>query len=240
MKITVINGTEKKGVTYRLKEIFLDEFRNDAEISEFYLPHDCPNFCAGCLTCFSKDEHLCKDAEYIQKIEKALLCADLLVFTSPAYVFHATGAMKAMLDHFGYRWMPHRPAKEMFSKRAVIITQCLGAGGKSSAKDIKDSLFWWGVSQIKVCSFKLMSEVRWDKISDKKKTVMTNKLNKVAKEMHSIDYSRPAHTKLSTKLKFYMVRMLQTSLGKNDPEYTDYKYWKQNGWIDKTRPWKTR
>ena len=24
----------------------------------------------------------------------------------------------------------------------------------------------------------------------------------------------------------------------NDPEYTDYKYWKSNGWIDDKRPWK--
>ena len=31
-----------------------------------------------------------------------------------AYVFHATGAMKAFLDHLAYRWMPHRPAPEMF------------------------------------------------------------------------------------------------------------------------------
>ena len=141
MKITVINGTEKHGVTYRLKEMFLDGLRNEAEIVEFYLPKDCPNFCVGCTVCFTDDEHKCKDAEYIRKIEKAILEADLLVFTSPAYVFHATGAMKAMLDHFGYRWMPHRPAKEMFGKRAVIITQCLGAGGRSAAKDIKDPVY---------------------------------------------------------------------------------------------------
>ena len=37
MKITVINGTEKKGVTYRLKEIFLQQFKNDSEINEFCL-----------------------------------------------------------------------------------------------------------------------------------------------------------------------------------------------------------
>ena len=159
MKITVVNGTEKHGVTYKLKELFLEELREDVEITEIYLPRDCPNFCAGCTVCFLHDEHKCKDAEYVQAIEKMLLEADLLVFTSPAYVFHATGAMKAMLDHFGYRWMPHRPAKEMFGKRAVIITQCLGAGGKSSAKDIKDSLSWWGISDIRVCSFKLMSEI---------------------------------------------------------------------------------
>ena len=65
MKITVINGTEKHGITYKLKEIFLDELRGDADITEFYLPRDCPEFCAGCTTCFLHDEHKCKDAEYV-------------------------------------------------------------------------------------------------------------------------------------------------------------------------------
>ena len=52
-------------------------------------------------TCFLKDEHKCKDRVYIEKIENAMLEADLLIFTSPTYVFHATGAMKTLLDHFG-------------------------------------------------------------------------------------------------------------------------------------------
>lgn len=43
MKIAVINGTEKQGVTYRLKEIFLQSFQG-ADIVEFYLPKDCPAF----------------------------------------------------------------------------------------------------------------------------------------------------------------------------------------------------
>ena len=238
MKITVINGTEKHGITYKLKEVFLDQLRNEAEITEFYLPRDCPNFCIGCTVCFLEDEHKCKDAEYIQKIEKAILEADLLVFTSPAYVFHATGAMKAMLDHFGYRWMPHRPAKEMFGKRAVIITQCLGAGGKSAAKDIKDSLSWWGISNIRVCSFRLMGDIQWEKLSDKKKKQMTAKIVNTAGKIKQIDFTRPAGTGMMTRLKFYAVRMMQTGLGKDNPEYTDYKYWKQNGWIDNKRPWK--
>ncbi len=238
MKITVINGTEKKGVTYKLKEIFLEQFRDRAEITEFYLPKDGPGFCTGCTACFMEKQNLCKDAEKVQKIEKALLEADLLVFTSPAYVFHTTGAMKAMLDHFGYRWMPHRPAKEMFGKRAVIITQCLGAGASSTVKDIKDSLSWWGISYIRTCSFKLMSEIHWDKISEKKRDEMNKKLNSMARKMLSIDYSKPAHTSPVTKIKFYIVRMIQTGLGKDNPEYTDFKYWKSNGWIDGVRPWR--
>ena len=238
MKITVINGTEKHGITYKLKEAFLEPFRGKADITEFYLPKDGPGFCTGCTQCFRNNQDLCKDAACVQKIEKALLEADLLVFTSPAYVFHCTGAMKAMLDHFGYRWMPHRPAKEMFGKRAFIITQCLGAGGSSTAKDIKDSLSWWGVSYIKVCTFKLMSEIVWDNLPEKKRSHMTGKLKAAAGRFAAINYSRPAHTNLITKAKFYMVRMLQTDLGKANPEYTDYKYWKANGWIEKVRPWK--
>jgi len=239
MKITVINGTEKKGVTYRLKEIFLEPLRDKAEITEFYLPKDGPGFCTGCTQCFLKGQEFCKDAMAVQRIEKAMLEADLLVFTSPAYVFHTTGAMKAMLDHFGYRWMPHRPAKEMFGKRAVIITQCLGAGGKSTAKDIKDSLSWWGVSSVMVCSFKLMSEINWDKIPAKKKDSMSQKLKALADRAGKTDYSRPARTGIITKAKFYAVRMMQKGLGKENPEYTDYKYWKNLGWLDGARPWKS-
>lgn len=34
MNITVINGTEKHGVTYHLKELFLEKFKNSANITE--------------------------------------------------------------------------------------------------------------------------------------------------------------------------------------------------------------
>ena len=112
-----------------------------------------------------KGEHTCKDAEYIQKISASLLEADLIVMTSPAYVMHTTGSMKALLDHFSYLWMPHRPAPEMFTKRAVIITQCLGAGAKSAAKDIKHSLSWWGISKITIFTGKLMRAIIWENLA---------------------------------------------------------------------------
>ena len=238
MKITVINGTEKHGVTYRLKELFLAELRDGAEITEFYLPKDCPSFCTGCGTCFLKSESLCKDAAFVQKIDRALREADLLVFTTPTYVFHASGAMKSLLDHFAYHWMPHRPAGELFGKRALVITQSLGAGEKSAAKDIKDSLAWWGVSDVRTASFKLMGGIRWDSLPEKKRQALTAALQKTARHFKAIDYTKPAHTALAVKAKFYAVRMLQTGLGKADPDYTDYVYWKSNGWIGRARPWK--
>ncbi len=238
MNITVINGTEKHGVTYRLKDIFLSEFKGKAIITEYYLPKDCPSFCNGCINCILKGEITCKDAETIRNMEKSLLKADLIVMTSPAYVFHATGAMKAFLDHFAYRWLPHRPAPEMFGKRAVIITQCLGAGAKSAAKDIKHSLSWWGISKIGVFTGALMSDIIWEKLPKKKQTQLTRKVKRLSHKFAHINYSKPARTNLITKFKFSFCRVIQKSLHKSDPEYLDGKYWAQQGWLGNGRPWR--
>jgi len=238
MNITVINGTEKHGVTYRLKEEFLSEFKGKANITEYYLPKDGPGFCSGCSSCFLKGENTCKDAEKIVNIEKSLLCADLIIMTSPAYVFHATGAMKAFLDHFAYRWLPHRPAPEMFGKRAIIITQCLGAGAKSAAKDIKHSLSWWGISKIGVFTGALMGDIVWEKLSEKKQTQLTRKVKRLSQKYAQINYAKPALTNLVTKLKFSFCRVMQKSLHKANSEYLDGKYWSQQGWLGNGRPWR--
>ncbi len=238
MNIAVINGTEKRGVTYRLKELFLAPFRGRADIVEYYLPRDCPGFCSGCASCTLNGEATCKDAEYIARIERSLLGADLIVMTSPAYVFHATGAMKALLDHFAYRWMPHRPAPEMFGKRAVIITQCLGAGAKSAARDIKHSLSWWGISKIGVFTDKLTGGIFWDKLSERKRAALSKRMEKLSRRFSQINYAKPAHTGPAAKLRFYCCRMIQRSLCKSDPQSLDAGYWAQRGWLEKNRPWR--
>lgn len=239
MKITVVNGTEKLGVTYKLKEIFLSRFES-ADITEYYLPKDCPSFCVGCAGCFSKGEKYCSAYEYVQAIEQSLLAADLIVMTSPTYVLHTTGAMKNLLDHLGYRWLNHRPAREMFGKRAVIITQCVGAGAKSAAKDIKHSLAWWGVSKINVITGALMNDIIWDNLSDKKKIRLTRKLKAVADRFAKINYKKPAKPNAIVKIKFFICRMMQKSLHKANPEYLDGKYWFEQGWLNKKRPWKIK
>lgn len=239
MKITVINGTEIHGVTDQLKNIFLESFRESAEIAEFYLPKDCPNFCAGCKTCFQDDENNCKDRAFTRPIEQALLEADLLVFTSPAYVGHATGAMKTLLDHFGFRWMPHRPATEMFSKRAILLTQCLGAGARSTAKDIKDSLSWWGVSSIKILSFRLMSEVFWEKLSAKKRAKMAAKLQRTARRLQA-ECDKTPRVRLATKVRFYATRIIHKTIDKKYPTSPDSVYWNERGWMKKETPWKKK
>jgi len=139
MYITVINGTEQKGCTFTMKEVFITILGTNNEISEFYLPRDCPVFCTGCKACFYKDISICPHSEYTVPIWSSILKSDLLIFTSPTYVFHLTGQMKALLDHFATKWMAHSPEKPMFRKQAVVITNAIGQGMGKTAGDIKDS-----------------------------------------------------------------------------------------------------
>ena len=94
MKCVVINGTEQKGCTYMLKEIFLDELKPE-QLSEFYLPKDAPDYCTGCKLCFMKGESLCPHHKKVAPIWQAMLEADLIVFAYPVYVLRTPGHVKA-------------------------------------------------------------------------------------------------------------------------------------------------
>lgn len=62
----------------------------------------------------------------------------------------------------------------MFGKRAVIITQCLGAGAKSAAKDIKHGLSWWGISKIGIFTGSLMGDIFGERLSEKKQASLAD------------------------------------------------------------------
>ena len=238
MKITVIYGSEKHGVTYHLTEAFLECFGEDAEIQRFFLPRDCPAFCSGCCSCFLKGEAFCKDAASVGKLRDGIIAADLLVLSSPVYAFHATAAMKNMLDHFAFQWMVHRPEASMFSKRAVIITQSIGAGQRSTVKDIRDSLSWWGISRIGVFKMPLMEDIFWEKLSEKRRALLLKNIQKLGMKTKKL-CGKKAKPSLITKIKFSICRMMQKSVYENHPDGYDAAYWKSQGWLDQKRPWRT-
>ena len=70
----------------------------------------------------------------------AVEAADLLIFTTPTYCLHASAPMKSFLDLTFTYWMPHRPRKCMFSKKAVVVSTAAGSGAKSAPKDITSAL----------------------------------------------------------------------------------------------------
>ena len=126
MKITIIHGQSHHGSTCSIARMLAK--KTDGEVEEFFLPKDFGEFCAGCTTCFEISETKCPHFEKLIPITYAMDNADVIILASPVYVYHATGAMKAFLDHYGWRWMVHRPEAKMFSKQAVCLSTAAGAG----------------------------------------------------------------------------------------------------------------
>lgn len=229
MNIVVINGTEVKGCTYQIKESFLSVLREGNTIKEFYLPRDLPYFCQGCKVCFLEDENLCPHAEYTMPIWKEILAADLLVFATPVYALRAPGQVKTLLDHLCCHWMVHRPDQAMFSKRAVILTNSIGAPNKWAQKDIATSLNWLGVSDVKTLGFGLVEDVFWAALSEGRRDKIQTKTINFAKK-----YLKPKAGRKGLKIRFYfgVCKMLQKGQLKKSPSPSaDTQHWLDNGWL---------
>lgn len=228
MKITIIHGQNHKGSTYHLARSLAEKLGGD--IIEFFLPKDFNEFCTGCTNCFMYSETKCPHYERLSPITSAIDNADVLILESPVYVMHASGPMKVFLDHYGWRFMVHRPEEKMFSKQAVCISTAAGAGMKGANKDMADSLFWWGTG--KIYKFGVaVNETSWNRVKDDKKLSYDKKLSKLAKKI--AQKQGRVKPSVKTKVIFNFMSIMQKN-GFNKP---DMEYWKEKGWTGKNRPW---
>lgn len=231
MKTAVIYGQNHKGTTYHIAHELAVKLNGD--IKEFFLPKDFGEFCCGCTQCFTDSETKCPHYGRLSPITQAMDEADVIILASPVYVFHATGAMKAFLDHYGYRWMVHSPEEKMFSKQGVCISTAAGAGMKSTIKDMADSMFYWGIPKI----YRIGMAVRatdWDSVSKKNKKAVEKNIDIIAGNI----LKKKGKVKPGFKTRFFFGIMRQ--IQKNGWNERDVKYWKEKGWLDKNRPWKQK
>lgn len=231
MKVLTINGQNHKGSTYHIGRILAEKITTPENIEEIFLPRDFDEFCCGCTKCFIEGADKCPHYAKLKSITEKIDAADVYILTSPVYVYHCTGQMKALLDHYGYRWMPHRPEKAMFRKQSVVITTAAGAGMKSACKDMDDSMFFWGIQR----RFRYglgIAATSWEEASEKKKAAIEKKTDSIAKKIKAYDGKMPYSFK--SHFFFYIMRMFQ----KQELNKLDAEHWKKQGWMGKERPWK--
>jgi len=233
MKIVAIYGTEHRGSTYNISRLFLEKLVSETdEIIEFFLPKDMPNFCLGCGSCFAISEDRCPHYNQVNIIRNAMEKADLIIFASPVYVYHMSGQMKKLLDHFGFQWMVHRPNKSMFTKMALVISTAAGSGMKSTNKDIVDSLTFWGAGKIFTYG-KAVAAINWQGVSEKKKVRIGKDVAKLSvKILQRYNNVKPS---LKVKALFYAMRFVQKRFTMSP---VDKEYWQNQGWLGNKRPWK--
>ena len=229
MRTVIIHGQSHKGSTCHIAHELAEKL--GGEITEFFLPKDFGEMCCGCTKCFMESEDKCPHYQKLLPITKAIDEADVIILASPVYVFHATGAMKSFLDHYGYRWMVHRPEQSMFGKQGVCISTAAGAGMKSTNKDMADSMFYWGIAKIYRYGIPAAA-VNWEGVSEKKKKAIDKATSSIASKI--IRRNGKVKPGLKTRIIFSVMRMMQ----KNGFNPKDMEYWNEKGWTGKKRPWK--
>lgn len=180
MNITIIRATGRKNSsTYNAAKLFITKLENAGEVFEFKLPEDMPHVCRGCYACLGGNEEKCGGYEYLKPINEALAKSQLIIFCCPVWCFHAPGQIKSFLDHYGYRWLVHRPNFDMKNKQALIITTAGGGGLKSAARDIKDSMDYWGVARTHVVTQAVWGYF-WNDMPEKFRNSLEKKLSRAA------------------------------------------------------------
>lgn len=230
MKIVMIHGQNHEGSTCQTARKLAEKV--GGEVREFFLPRDFAQPCRGCFTCFQTELRKCPHYRELAPLEQAILEADLLIFDSPVYVYHATGQMMSLLDHFGTWWVVHRPRREMSRKQAVAISTAAGGGMKSACRDMADSLEMWGVHKV----YKLGVGVQATKPSEIPARIRKNiekKTDALARKIR--ENAGKQGYNLRAKLWFALMRTAHKHFPPSEP---DYGYWEANGWHGKGRPWK--
>lgn len=222
MNITLIRATKRKNSsTYNGAQYFISKLKNVGEVYEFTLPDDMPHICRGCYACLRGNEDKCGGSEYLKPINEAIAKSDLIIFCNPVWCFHTSGQIKSFLDHYGYRWLVHRPNFDMQNKQAVIITTAGGGGLKSAVKDVRDSMDYWGVART-YCVTQSVWGYFWNDMPEKFKKTFQKKLEKTAEKV----MKHAKNLKPTFKVKS-MYKMFE-KLHKNDKMWEiDNEYWKK-------------
>lgn len=229
MKITVLHGQSHRGSTYHLARFLCEQL--GGEVTEFFLPRDFGAFCVGCTRCFTQSETLCPHARALAPITRALDEADVIILASPVYVYHVTGSMKALLDHYGWRWMIHRPQESMFTKQAVCLSTAAGAGTRQTNRDLAHSTFFWGVGRTYRYGVNVRS-TSWQGVDPRRRERIRADLTALARKItRRVGKVRPGWR---TKGFFHLVRRLQ----KGEWNQADRAYWQEKGWDGGVRPWR--
>ncbi|MFA9465009.1 MAG: flavodoxin family protein [Velocimicrobium sp.] len=228
MKVVVFHGSPRKGNTYIATMCFMDELSRlgDVSYSEFFLLDAIPKFCVGCQLCLSNPHNKCPHTQYVEPIYQEIMNADALVFATPHYgACSMTGCMKNLLDHLDFLTLTVAPRKEIFSKKAFIIST--GTGSTAAIKPIKKYLKNWGINRVYSLGIRMFTD-KWDKMPGEKQKKQENRLHKAAQRFYYLQKKKP----YISSLVMYQINkfILKKYVGKGN---YPFEYWKENGYFDK-------
>ena len=158
MKYLVINGSARKGNTWKLAEMLKNNIAQispescfeDIQLIDLELP-----FCTGCSLCFRKGHQYCPHYSIMKTIIDKVDECDGLIFSVTTFNMQPTALTKNLIDHFCF--MLHRP--RFFNKKAIVISTVGAIGGKKTVKYLSSTLKGLGFNR---CYRLLLSSYSWN------------------------------------------------------------------------------
>jgi len=228
MNVAVFHGSPRKGNTYKATTIFMDELSQlgSVQFDEFFLPESMPEFCNGCQLCLGNPYDKCPHSDFTTPILNAILSADALIFATPHFgACSMSGAMKNLLDHLDFLTLTIAPRKEIFNKKAFIISTATGS--TAAIKPIKKYLKNWGVNRVFSLGFRMFTN-KWDKMPSVKQMRFEKALRKAARRFYRVPKRFPY---LSTIFMYHMSKfVIRKYVGEGN---YPYEYWKEHGYFNK-------
>lgn len=116
MKITILNGSPRKGNTAAMAEAFCEGAKAAGhEVEILQVGKMKINGCLGCEYCHGKGAGKCVQKDDMEKVMPAYLESDMIVFASPIYYFDVTAQLSAAIQRV---YAIGKPAK---AKKAALL-----------------------------------------------------------------------------------------------------------------------
>jgi len=227
MKITVINGSMRKGNTYGVMQAVLEHLRaqKDVEITEINVADLNLPFCYSCHACFEKGEEFCPHSETVGTAAQAIENCDGLIISGVCYAMHVNAALKNLVDHFAYFF--HRP--RLFDKVGMVITTTAGAGENIVAKYLQQVLGHWGMGKAILLPMKIQTAEF--SLNDKQKRQVLFNTNKFYNHIKNGKLSSPSFVNVIVHNSFRAHAAISPPLSE-----CDSAYWRDSSFADKVYP----
>ena len=217
MQVLTINGSPKKGHSYRLTQQIERRLTQNADVRFEYVFLSQVNLqaCRGCYVCQSRGEQYCplKDerAELVQRMQQA----DGVICVSPAYTGNVSALMKNLMDRLAYT--AHRPA--FLGKPAMLV-----ATASSLTGDTLRALGWFGYTGFEIASKLGVSAWPSPRRNWRGGKSVERKFEKAVGRFEKALSRRPRSLSLGKVLSFYVMK----ATAETDPAFfqADYDYYK--------------
>ncbi len=227
MKILACNGSYRpNGNTARVLSLVEEQIRRQADRAGEALDFEIINLgrlnlqmCRGCRVCFDRGEERCPLKDDLLAIKTKMIEADVVILASPVYVDDVSGLTKNWIDRLAH--VCHRP--EFYGKYAYLLATT-GASSTSHTLRTMNALMYWGFQIIGRAGFKTGALSKRDEISAR----YDAKIEQIARAIFLAVHRKAAPSFFS----FMVFKIQQIGWRREDPGSIDYRYWRDNGWLD--------